>query len=252
MTEAVRAAGGRMFLQLQHGGRASHPATTGLTPVAPSPVPLPETIFTPGGHRPSVVPREMTVDDIRSTVADFAAAARRAVEAGFEGVGNCSPGSATIWDAGYGASVRGPCSTGVMVQGLPVASGRTHMARSHRELASRARTTHRMRVTAPGLSTPGTSAPKTVRGVRLSGLTPAQSKGTVEVHSANGHLLHQFLAGNTNRRTDGYGGSPQRWTRFTAEATEAVGGAVGYTDYPTLDAQPSSDPIVALDGPRVV
>lgn len=57
--------------------------------------------------------RAMTPDDIRTTVADFASAARRAVDAGFEGV---------------------------------------------------------------------------------------------EVHSANGHLLHQFLAGNTNRRTDAYGG----------------------------------------------
>ncbi|RPF33991.1 alkene reductase [Streptomyces sp. TLI_185] len=134
VTEAVRAAGGRMFLQLQHGGRVSHPATTGLTPLAPSPVPLPETIFTPHGHRPAVVPREMTVTDIRATAADFAAAARRALDAGFEGV---------------------------------------------------------------------------------------------EVHSANGHLLHQFLAGNTNRRTDGYGGPVERRVRFTAEVTEAVADAVG-------------------------
>jgi hypothetical protein len=35
-----------------------------------------------------------------------------------------------IWDAGCGAGVRGPCSTSEMVQGLPVASGRIHMARS--------------------------------------------------------------------------------------------------------------------------
>ncbi|SOD86109.1 alkene reductase [Streptomyces sp. Ag109_G2-15] len=134
VTDAVRAAGGRMFLQLQHGGRVSHPATTGLTPVAPSPVPLPETIFTPGGHRTAVEPREMTADDIRATVADFAAAARRAVDAGFEGV---------------------------------------------------------------------------------------------EVHSANGMLLHQFLADNTNRRTDAYGGSVERRTRFAAEVTEAVADAIG-------------------------
>ncbi|MEU0049209.1 alkene reductase [Streptomyces sp. NPDC006309] len=134
VTDAVRAAGGRMFLQLQHGGRVSHPETTGLTPVAPSPVPLPETIFTPGGHRPAAVPREMTADDIRATIADFAAAARRAVEAGFEGV---------------------------------------------------------------------------------------------EVHSANGMLLHQFLADNTNLRADGYGGSVQRRVRFAVEVTEAVADAIG-------------------------
>ncbi|WP_405979877.1 alkene reductase [Streptomyces sp. NBC_00158] len=87
VTEAVGAAGGRMFLQIQHGGRIGHPDNSGgLSPVAPSPVPLPDTIFTPGGHRPAVVPREMTAEDIRTTVADFAAAARRAIDAGFAGV----------------------------------------------------------------------------------------------------------------------------------------------------------------------
>ncbi|MFJ3209360.1 alkene reductase [Streptomyces flaveolus] len=134
VTDAVREAGGRMFLQLQHGGRVGHPATSGLTPVAPSPVALPETIFTPGGHRPAVVPREMTAEDIRTTVADFARAARNALDAGFEGV---------------------------------------------------------------------------------------------EVHSANGHLLHQFLAANTNRRTDGYGGSLAGRIRFTSEVTEAVAAEIG-------------------------
>lgn len=86
VTDSVRAAGGRMFLQLQHGGRIGHPETSGLTPVAPSPIPLPGTIFTPSGHRPAVVPRAMTAAEIRDTVADFAAAARNAVVAGFAGV----------------------------------------------------------------------------------------------------------------------------------------------------------------------
>jgi hypothetical protein len=98
-------------------------------------------------------------------------------------LGRSGYGDPAIWDAGCGASVRGPCSTGVMVQGLPVASGRAHPARSRRELASRDRTTHRMRVAAPGLSTPGTSAPKTVRGVRLIRLTllsPKERFGTYE------------------------------------------------------------------------
>lgn len=135
VTDAVRdAGGGGMFLQLQHGGRVGHPATSGLTPVAPSPVPLPETIVTPGGRRPAVVPREMTAADIRATVADFAKAARNALDAGFEGV---------------------------------------------------------------------------------------------EVHSANGHLLHQFLARNTNRRTDGYGGPVERRIRFTVEVTQAVAAEIG-------------------------
>ncbi|MFJ9680938.1 alkene reductase [Streptomyces sp. NPDC101194] len=134
VTEAVRAEGGRMFLQLQHGGRVGHPDTSGLLPVAPSPIALPETIHTPAGRRPAVVPREMTAEDIRSTAADFAAAARNAIEAGFEGV---------------------------------------------------------------------------------------------EVHGANGHLLHQFLARGTNRRADAYGGSVTNRIRFVVEVVEAVAEAIG-------------------------
>lgn len=86
VTDAVHAAGGEIFLQLQHGGRIGHPDNSGLMPVAPSPVALPDPIYTPGGPQDSVVPREMTIDEIRSTVDDFAAAARNAIDAGFSGV----------------------------------------------------------------------------------------------------------------------------------------------------------------------
>ncbi len=47
------------------------------------------------------------------------------------------------------------------------------------------------------------------------------------MHSANGHLLHQFLAAGTNRRTDGYGGSPAARLRFTVEVTETVAAEIG-------------------------
>ncbi|MDQ8705252.1 alkene reductase [Streptomyces sp. LHD-70] len=135
VVKAVDAAGGGpMFLQLQHGGRVGHPDTSGYVPMAPSAVPLPETIHTPTGRQQAVVPREMDLADIRRTVAGFAAAARRAVDAGFAGV---------------------------------------------------------------------------------------------EVHSANGYLLHQFLAGNTNRRTDAYGGSVENRIRFTTEVLDAVADAIG-------------------------
>ncbi|GAA4443096.1 alkene reductase [Phytohabitans houttuyneae] len=125
---------GRMFLQLQHGGRIGHPETSGLVPLAPSPVPLPVPLVTPGGEKPAVTPREMTAADIRSTVDDFATAARNAVAAGFAGV---------------------------------------------------------------------------------------------EVHAANGYLLHQFLAGNTNRRGDRYGGPAAHRIRAVVETVEAVAAAVG-------------------------
>ena len=48
----------------------------------------------------------------------------------------------------------------------------------------------------------------------------------VEVHSANGYLLHEFLASNTNQRTDEYGGSMQNRARFLFEVMDAVLGEV--------------------------
>ncbi len=49
----------------------------------------------------------------------------------------------------------------------------------------------------------------------------------VEVHAANGYLAHQFLAPNSNLRTDGWGGSPERRARFAAELVTAVADAIG-------------------------
>lgn len=128
------AVAGRMFLQLQHGGRVGHPDNSGLDPVAPSPIALPDTMHTPSGHAESVVPREMTGEDIATTIADFAQAARNAVAAGFDGV---------------------------------------------------------------------------------------------EVHSANGYLLHQFISPNTNRRTDEWGGPVENRVRLTVEVVRAVVAAIG-------------------------
>ncbi|MBF4161623.1 alkene reductase [Nocardioides acrostichi] len=49
----------------------------------------------------------------------------------------------------------------------------------------------------------------------------------VEVHSANGYLLHQFLSPVSNTRTDSYGGSPIDRARLTIEVTRAVADAIG-------------------------
>ena len=49
----------------------------------------------------------------------------------------------------------------------------------------------------------------------------------VEIHAGNGFLLHQFLAENTNRRTDAYGGSVGNRVRLTVEVVEAVAAAIG-------------------------
>lgn len=49
----------------------------------------------------------------------------------------------------------------------------------------------------------------------------------VELHGANGYLLHQFLSTNANRRTDRWGGTPWHRTRMVIEATRAVAEAIG-------------------------
>jgi len=49
----------------------------------------------------------------------------------------------------------------------------------------------------------------------------------VEVHGANGYLIHQFLAPGSNRRTDEYGGSPENRARFAIEVVRAVAEAIG-------------------------
>lgn len=49
----------------------------------------------------------------------------------------------------------------------------------------------------------------------------------VEVHAANGYLIHQFLAPGSNERTDEYGGSPENRARFAIEVTRAVAEAIG-------------------------
>lgn len=49
----------------------------------------------------------------------------------------------------------------------------------------------------------------------------------VELHAANGYLLNQFLASNTNLRRDGYGTSVDGRIRFVVEVAEAVAAAIG-------------------------
>ena len=136
VTDAVHDAGGRIFIQLMHVGRISHPDNTPhhRQPLAPSAVAPAGEMFTAAGMQPMPTPREMTTEDIATTVADFAAAARAAVEAGADGV---------------------------------------------------------------------------------------------EIHGANGYLVHQFLSSNANVRTDGYGGSVQNRIRFAVEVATAVAEAVG-------------------------
>ncbi|WP_410600508.1 alkene reductase [Amycolatopsis sp. lyj-90] len=134
VTEAVHEEGGRVFAQLWHAGRVSHPGVMGRTPVAPSAVRQAGRIFVAGGWTETVEPRALGEDEIGEVVQDFAAAARRAVDAGFDGV---------------------------------------------------------------------------------------------ELHGANGYLIQEFLARNTNRREDRYGGSPAARIGFPLEVVAAVAEQVG-------------------------
>ncbi len=134
VTDAVHAAGGRIFAQLMHAGRVGHPDNTGALPVAPSAVRPDAQIFTPGGMRDIPVPVELSTAEVEATIGDFVDAARRAVDAGFDGV---------------------------------------------------------------------------------------------ELHGANGYLIHQFLSRNANLRDDRFGGSVEGRIRFAVETARAVAEAIG-------------------------
>jgi N-ethylmaleimide reductase len=87
ITDAVHAAGGRIYCQIWHCGRVGHPDMRGgEEPVGPSPIPATGDFFLPSGRVEFPVPRELAVDEIAGIVADFAQATRNAREAGFDGV----------------------------------------------------------------------------------------------------------------------------------------------------------------------
>lgn len=140
VTEAVHARAGTIVAQLMHTGRIGHPSNTlaaghgSLTPVGPSAIRAGGQIFTPTGLQDHVVPEALDDRHIAATIDDFVAAARNAIDAGFDGV---------------------------------------------------------------------------------------------EIHGANGYLLHQFLSTNANQRTDKWGGSPANRIRLTVEVIAAVAAAVG-------------------------
>lgn len=87
VTDAVHARGGRIFLQLMHTGRISHPSLIGgETPVAPSAIRPEGQAWTPVGQVDYVTPGELALDEIPGVIDDYRQASRRAIEAGFDGV----------------------------------------------------------------------------------------------------------------------------------------------------------------------
>lgn len=131
---AVHAENGRIFMQLWHVGRMGHPDISGTESVAPSAIAADVTTHTPTGKKSLPVPRALEAAELPGIVEQFRSAARRAVDAGMDGV---------------------------------------------------------------------------------------------EIHAANGYLLHQFQSDVVNQRTDAYGGLPENRARLTAEVVEAVVAEVG-------------------------
>lgn len=88
ITGAVHARGGKIFIQLVHGGRMGHPANqNGLPLIAPSAIKINETIgITTGGYAPMPTPVALQTHEINYWVNAFKEAAVHAIQAGFDGV----------------------------------------------------------------------------------------------------------------------------------------------------------------------
>lgn len=88
VTDAVHTKGGRIFLQLWHVGRISHPSMQlgGRLPVAPSAFAAEGELFTYTGMQQFATPRALEADEIPSIVEGFQQGAVNAREAGFDGV----------------------------------------------------------------------------------------------------------------------------------------------------------------------
>jgi N-ethylmaleimide reductase len=88
VTEAVHARGGRIFMQLMHSGRISHPSLlpNGALPQAPSAIKPAGQTWTATGLQDFVIPHAMSVVEIASVIEGYRQAARLAMEAGFDGV----------------------------------------------------------------------------------------------------------------------------------------------------------------------
>ena len=86
VTSAVHAKGGRIMLQLWHMGRVTHSANNGLQPVSASATTAPGDAHTYEGKQPYEQARPLETAEIPRLLADYAAAAANAREAGFDGV----------------------------------------------------------------------------------------------------------------------------------------------------------------------
>lgn len=88
VTDAVHAKGGRIFMQVMHCGRISHPSMlpNGAQPMGVSAIKPKGQTWTNEGMQDFVTPREMSTGEIAEVINDYRMATRRALEAGFDGV----------------------------------------------------------------------------------------------------------------------------------------------------------------------
>jgi N-ethylmaleimide reductase len=88
VTQAVHDRGGRLFCQLWHVGRISHPdlQPDGALPVAPSAIRPAGQVYTPTGLKDYVTPRALELDELPGIVHQYRVAASNAIAAGFDGV----------------------------------------------------------------------------------------------------------------------------------------------------------------------
>ncbi|MBU1169456.1 MAG: alkene reductase [Proteobacteria bacterium] len=87
VTHGVHERGGKIFLQLWHVGRMSHPDFhNGELPLSASALNPNSQSYTPKGFKDTVAPKAMTRDEIKETIADYGRSAANAMAAGMDGV----------------------------------------------------------------------------------------------------------------------------------------------------------------------
>ncbi len=87
ITAAVHEKGGKIFIQLWHVGRMSHPDFhNGELPLSASALNPNSQSYTPQGFKDTVTPKAMTLEEIKETISDYGRAAKNAMAAGFDGV----------------------------------------------------------------------------------------------------------------------------------------------------------------------